>query len=154
MVQVKKKIILASGSPRRKQLLEWAEIDFDVVVADTDESFPKSLSIHDIPIFVARNKAGMAKSLEKFQHYHSQTPVLAADTIVVLNNQVIGKPSNREDAIKILSALSGNTHYVITGVVISNGKPASRRRRKPVEKTRSNHPPTAARASAASAVLR
>jgi septum formation protein len=122
MVQVTKKIILASGSPRRKQLLEWAEINFDVIVAKTDESFPETVSIKEIPIHIARKKANAVKSLEKFREYQPEIPVVAADTIVVLDNRVIGKPLSRDEAIKILSALSGNIHYVITGVVISNGK--------------------------------
>lgn len=122
MVQVTKKIILASGSPRRKQLLEWAEINFEVIIAETDESFPGTLSIGEIPIHVARKKADAVKDLAKFSKYPPEQPLLAADTIVVLDDRVIGKPTNREEAINILSALSGNIHQVITGVVISHGK--------------------------------
>ena len=106
-------IILASQSPRRKQLLEWAEVPFTVVVQSTDESYPAGLSFEDTAIHIARNKALAV------QKDHSFTiPILAADTIVVLEDSVIGKPSDREDAIAILSALSGKIHRVITGVVI------------------------------------
>jgi len=122
MVQVAQKIILASGSPRRKQLLEWAEVNFDVIVEETDESFPENLSVNEIPIHIARKKALAVKTSAAFGKYGYNTPVLAADTIVVLNNLVIGKPSNRQEAVKILSSLSGAKHNVITGVVISNGK--------------------------------
>lgn len=106
-------IILASQSPRRKQLLEWAEIPFEIIVKETDESYPPGLSLEEIAIHIARNKA-----LAIEQGELSGRPVLAADTIVVLQDEVIGKPKDREDAIRILSRLSGTSHRVITGVVI------------------------------------
>ena len=108
-----KKIILASQSPRRKQLLEWAEIPFEIIIQSTDESYPPNLSVEEIAIHIARNKA-----LAVLQATQATIPVLAADTIVVLNNEVIGKPVNRADAIAILNKLSGKQHMVITGVVI------------------------------------
>lgn len=107
------RIILASQSPRRKQLLEWAEVPFDVLVKETDESYPENLSIEEIAIHIARNKALAIK-----QSNNILIPILAADTIVVLDNEVIGKPKDKEDAVKILSRLSGRQHKVITGVVI------------------------------------
>jgi len=112
-----KKIILASQSPRRKQLLEWAEIPFEIIIQSTDESYPPNLSVEEIAIHIARNKA-----LAVLQATQTTIPVLAADTIVVLNNEVIGKPVNRADAIAILNKLSGQQHMVITGVVIRHGK--------------------------------
>jgi septum formation protein len=107
------KIILASQSPRRKQLLEWAEVDFEVMVSDTDESFPPELSFENAAIHIARNKALAVASV-----HQKAWPILAADTIVVCNNILLGKPLNREEAIHFLSTLSGNRHQVITGVVI------------------------------------
>jgi septum formation protein len=106
------KIVLASQSPRRKQLLEWAEVDFEVMVANTDESFPPGLSPDEISIHVATEKAKVIKEKVNDQL------ILAADTIVVLNNEVINKPLDREDAIQILNKLSGAHHQVITGVVL------------------------------------
>ena len=106
-------IILASQSPRRKQLLEWAEVKFTVVIQPTDESYPLGLSFEETAIHIARNKALAVQRDHQFT-----IPVLAADTIVVLEDRVIGKPVDREDAIAILSALSGKIHRVITGVVI------------------------------------
>ena len=118
------KIILASQSPRRKQLLEWAEIQFEVLVKETDESYPANLSIEETAIHIARNKALAIKRSDNINN-----PILAADTIVVLpigpcgQNEIINKPKDRDDAIKILSRLSGQQHRVITGVVIiSNEK--------------------------------
>ena len=107
------KIILASQSPRRKQLLEWAEIPFEIIIQSTDESFPANLPSDEIAIHIARNKALAVKAIQQ-----SEQIILAADTIVVLNNEVIGKPKDRDDAIAILSKLSGQRHTVVTGVVI------------------------------------
>ena len=107
------KIILASQSPRRKQLMEWAEIPCDVVVKETDESFPNGLKTNEVVIHVARQKAMAVQPV-----VGSDAIILAADTIVVLNERIIGKPMSREEAIQILADLSGQRHIVITGVVI------------------------------------
>ena len=110
------RIILASQSPRRKQLLEWAEVPFDVMVKETDELYPSTLSIEKVPVYIARNKALAVK--DELSH---DRIILAADTIVVLQEEVIGKPSGREAAIDTLSRLSGQVHQVITGVVLMKG---------------------------------
>jgi septum formation protein len=110
------KIILASQSPRRKQLLEWAEIDFDVVVSAADETFPANLPVEEVPVFIARNKARAVQ-----QKINKDVTILAADTIVVLGHQIINKPADRNEAIHILQALSAKKHRVITGVVLMNG---------------------------------
>ena len=106
-------LILASQSPRRKQLLEWAEVPFEIVVKETDESFPKELKTDEAAIHIARQKAIAVQSF-----VGSDAIILAADTIVVLGKRIIGKPKSREEAIQILSDLSGQKHAVITGVVI------------------------------------
>jgi septum formation protein len=107
-----KKIILASQSPRRKELLQLAEIDFEVIIANTDETYPLGLSFDDTAIHIAKNKAfEIAKRIK-------DKTILAADTIVICNDEIIGKPIDRDDAIKILTNLSGNTHKVITAVCI------------------------------------
>jgi septum formation protein len=111
------KIILASQSPRRKQLLQWAEVDFEVVVKSTDESFPPDMPVASVPVHIARNKALAVQPLVA-----ADAIVLAADTVVVLGSQVINKPANRADAIRMLSALSNQTHRVITGVCIRHGQ--------------------------------
>jgi septum formation protein len=107
------KIILASQSPRRKQLLEWAEVPFEIIIKETDESYPDHLSIDEIAIHIARNKALAIKNT-----VDESIPILAADTMVVLESCIIGKPKDRKDAVKILTSLSGKKHQVITGVVI------------------------------------
>ncbi|MEY2587942.1 MAG: hypothetical protein RLY11_1791 [Bacteroidota bacterium] len=111
-----KKIILASGSPRRKMLLEWAGIDFDVMVSEADESFDASQSPSSIALTIAANKNTAVA--ERLGVHFKEHVLIAADTIVVLGDQVIGKPSSRDHAIEILSALSGQTHQVITAVDI------------------------------------
>jgi septum formation protein len=113
-----KKIILASQSPRRKQLLEWAEIPFEVIVSDADESFPAGLTMQEVAVFIAKNKA---RAVQRSLQHLNEVIIIAADTIVVLDNEVIGKPADRKDAISILKKLSGHTHEVITGVVILAG---------------------------------
>jgi septum formation protein len=121
-----KPIVLASASPRRKQLLEWADISFDVIARETEESYPPGLSVHEVPVYIARNKAVAAQNSDRFERYEKGNTILAADTIVVLDNEIIGKPSDRDHAISILTKLSGRTHSVITGVVIfSNAKEIS-----------------------------
>jgi len=110
-------IILASQSPRRKQLLEWAEISFSIKVLHTDEHYPDTLSIEDVPGYIANKKATIVwQSLT--DNEKENAIVIAADTVVVLDNEIIGKPTDRNDAIAILTKLSGNKHRVITGVSI------------------------------------
>ncbi|OLY92735.1 septum formation protein [Cnuella takakiae] len=106
-------VILASASPRRKQLLEWAEVDFEIMVADTDESYPAHYDPEAVAAHIALHKA-----LAVAERAGNSRPIIAADTIVVLGGEVIGKPRDREDAIGILSRLSGKVHQVITGVSI------------------------------------
>jgi septum formation protein len=107
------KIILASQSPRRKQLLEWAEVPFDIVVKETDESYPEGLTVEEVSIHIAKQKALAVQS-----DLPADAVIVAADTVVVLRDRIIGKPKDREDAIAILTDLSGCDHKVITGVCI------------------------------------
>ena len=116
------KIILASGSPRRKQLLQSAEISFEVMIAATEESFPKELPPDEVAIHIAFNKALAVQDALKKESNSNVYTIIAADTIVVLENEIIGKPINGEDAIKILSSLTGRKHKVITGVCILSGE--------------------------------
>jgi septum formation protein len=105
------KIILASRSPRRQQLLRELGLRFDVVTRDYDEIYPEGLDGEEIARYVAFEKAA------SFKNEISQNEiVIAADTIVWCNNKVLGKPLNHDDAVRILKEISGNTHEVITGV--------------------------------------
>jgi septum formation protein len=109
-------IILASASPRRRQLLEWAEIPFEAKPIPTDESYDPGLAVDEVPVHIARNKALAAQAALK-----EDRVILAADTVVVLGREIIGKPRDRSDAIGILSRLSGRQHRVVTGVVLMKG---------------------------------
>ena len=113
---MKANIILASQSPRRKQLLEWAEIPFEIIVKETDEHFPPGIAPEEVAVYIARNKALAVQEIA------ADKTVLAADTIVVLGDHIIGKPVHREDAVSMLLALSGEKHRVVTGVVIRKGE--------------------------------
>jgi septum formation protein len=107
------RIILASQSPRRRQLLEWAEISFEVMISDADESYPGDLTSTEIPVYIARRKAEAIK-----RRTGGAPMIIAADTVVVLDGTIIGKPVDRSEAMDILSRLSGQKHLVITGVVL------------------------------------
>jgi septum formation protein len=117
-------IILASQSPRRKQLLEWAEIDFEVIVKATDEVYPSNLAVEDVPVYIAREKALAVQTFAQTAYHaeHQKEIIIAADTVVVLDDRIIGKPADRQEAIATLTSLSGKAHRVITGVVILEGK--------------------------------
>lgn len=106
------KLVLGSQSPRRKELLSWAKIPFEIVTADLDE-----VSSETDPEEVAMDIA-YQKGKAVFDKIDSSKNsfVISSDTIVVLNQKIYGKPKDRDDARKILSELSDQTHFVITGV--------------------------------------
>ena len=111
--------ILASQSPRRKSLLEWAEMKFEIVVSETDESYPSNLSIPEIPEYIARHKAiAVEQKIKEQGTYRHDTCIIAADTVVVLDHEIIGKPEDRAAAIASIKKLAGKTHQVITGVCL------------------------------------
>ena len=111
-------IILASNSPRRRELLSGLDIDFEVKVLDgIDESYPDDLPVDEVAVFISKAKAEAYKKI-----ITDDQLVITADTIVVLGDQVLGKPKGREEAVAMLQALSGNTHKVITGVCLTTTK--------------------------------
>ncbi|MCB0632189.1 MAG: septum formation protein Maf, partial [Lewinella sp.] len=108
-----REIILASKSPRRQQLLTAAGIPFRIETNEVEEDFPEDMPVEQVAAFLARKKAQAAKDFIK-----NREVVLAADSIVILDDQIFGKPENRDHAIEILHELSGNIHQVITGVCL------------------------------------
>ena len=108
-------IILASNSPRRKELLGGLDLEFQVkVIPGLEESYPESLPARQIPAYLAEQKASAyLDSLE------DNDLLITADTIVWNNNQVIGKPADRDEAIAMIRSLSGHEHQVITGVCLT-----------------------------------
>ena len=111
----KYKVILASNSPRRKELLSGLGIDYEVrTLPDVDESYPDTLQGGDIPLYIAREKAAAYHNLMQADEL-----MITADTIVWLDGRVLGKPRDREDALQMLRNLSGRAHEVFTGVCIT-----------------------------------
>ena len=111
-----KKVILASGSPRRRELLDQMGIDYEVVVSDVDETSMEDIAPYELVQALARLKAQAvvkAISAEK-----EKVLVVGADTIVVLENEILGKPANSLEATKMLRKLSGKMHIVYTGVAV------------------------------------
>lgn len=113
-----KKLILASKSPRRSQLLREAGFSFVNKTKDVDESYPEGLEPYEVAEYIAGKKAkGCVDFLEGEA---SDTILITSDTIVVLGDKIYGKPKNYEDAVRILKELSGKTHQVITGVCLQD----------------------------------
>lgn len=110
------KVILASNSPRREELLRGINIDFQVkVLSDIDETYPSDISAKEIAEYVAKKKANSYTNTLKKDEL-----LITADTIVILNDRVLGKPRNKEDAKEMLLSLSGKTHCVVSGVCLTS----------------------------------
>lgn len=108
------KIVLASNSPRRRELLSGLNLEYTVrVLPDIDESYPDTLKGEEIPMYISREKA---------KAYRNSMPedelIITADTVVCINEKVLGKPRTQEEAKEMLRELSGKTHQVITGVCL------------------------------------
>ena len=109
------KIILASNSPRRKELLKGLDIDFEVrIIPDINESYPPETAPEDIPSYIARKKADAYKATIKDDEL-----IITADTVVVLDGDILEKPADKSDAIQMIKRLSGRKHQVITAVVLT-----------------------------------
>ncbi len=109
-----KKLILASSSPRRKELLQYFNFELEIIKPEVDETPEAFESFEDLTISLAKRKSSFVKNKIKSENH----PILAADTIVVIDGEVLGKPKDKEDARKMLLKLSGRTHEVFTGVSI------------------------------------
>ena len=108
------KIVLASNSPRRRELLGGLGIDFTVkVIGGIDESWPHELKGEDIPLYISRGKAAPYKAT-----IGADELVITADTIVYVDGEVLGKPADKADAVRMLKLISGRWHEVITGVTL------------------------------------
>ncbi len=105
--------ILASKSPRRKELLSGLGIPFNVMLSDVPEIFPDHLSVYEIPVFLAELKAKSFTGI-----LHENDLVITADTIVALDGKVLNKPADRDEARLMLQMLSGREHQVITGICL------------------------------------
>ncbi len=112
----KLKIILASASPRRKELLAGLDLDFEVkVLKGVSESYPESLRAEEVPQYISREKAAAYQVAD-------DELLLTADTVVVVDNTILGKPHDADDAHRMLRLISGRTHQVVTGVTLTTAK--------------------------------
>ncbi len=110
----KYQVILASNSPRRRELLSGLDIDYTVrVMDDIDESYPDNLLCADIPCYISRKKAEAYK-----QQMRQDELIITADTVVCVDDTILGKPKDADDAAAMLRLLSGKPHQVITGVTL------------------------------------
>jgi septum formation protein len=106
-------LILASNSPRRKEILTQAGFQFSIVPSDVDESFSDLMKPQDVPVMLAERKA--KAMLEPCIN----TLILAADTVVILDDEILNKPADKQEAFQMLKKLSGKTHEVVTGIALA-----------------------------------
>lgn len=112
------KVLLASNSPRREELLRGIDIDFEIkVLPEIDESYPDNLPVEEIAEFVAIKKSQPYRT-----SLHEDELVITADTVVLLDGKMFGKPANKKEAKKMLATLSGKTHRVVSGVCLTTTK--------------------------------
>ena len=108
------KLILASNSPRRKELLAGLGLPFEVkVLQDIDESYPADLPVSDVALYIAGKKADAYRAVVKADEL-----IITADTVVIVGDEILGKPVDEADAVRMLRLLSGRTHQVTTGVCL------------------------------------
>ena len=109
-------LVLASASPRRKELLKHITNDFDIIVSDFEENLPSNIAPMEIAEYFATKKA-----IDVFNKNKNNT-VIGSDTVIVFNNKIYGKPLDKDDAKRMLLDFSNNTHFVVTGVCVVNNK--------------------------------
>ena len=107
-------IILASKSPRRQELLRGMSVDFEILTKETDESFPPDMPLDEVPKYLS-----LQKSLAfTYDELPTDYLLITSDTVVICEGEILGKPKDRKDAIRMLQLLSGKTHHVVTGVTV------------------------------------
>ncbi len=107
-------LILASNSPRRKEILSQAGFSFSVLPSDVDESFSSQTPLEEVPAILSERKALALSEI------HPNALILAADTVVILDEKILNKPASKQEAFAMLSQLSGKTHQVITGITLQS----------------------------------
>ena len=108
------RIILASKSPRRRQLLEEAGLPFEVKTLEVEENYPEDLAVEDVAVYLAQKKARASRAFLQSE----KEVILAADSVVILDDVIYGKPEDEAEAHAMLRKLSGREHQVITGVCL------------------------------------
>lgn len=107
------KLVLGSKSPRRKELLSLLGFQFEIRTKETDESFPESIPVSEVAEFIANKKA-----TDLLDNLISEEVIICADTTVIIDEKILGKPENKNQAVEMLEQLSGREHRVVTGVAI------------------------------------
>lgn len=107
-------IVLASKSPRRQELLKGIGVDFTILTKEVDENYPQRLPAIDVAPFLSLKKAKAFEDAELPDNYM----VITADTVVIVENEILGKPKDRDDAVRMMNLLSGKVHKVVTGVTV------------------------------------
>lgn len=111
-----KHLILASGSPRRRELLKMIAPDFEVATGiEVDETYPADMDPDEVPCYLSKLKAQAYRHLLK----SNDDVLVTADTVVILGDSILGKPRSREEAVEMLTSLAGRTHHVVTGVALT-----------------------------------
>lgn len=118
-VDLMKRIVLASASPRRRELIRLITEDVLCVASGEDETLPSGIKAEQVPLYLSRLKA------ESVAKEYADSIVIGSDTVVILEDKILSKPSSKEDAYEKLKALSGKTHYVVTACCIINEGKAS-----------------------------
>ena len=111
-------LILASQSPRRQELFKAMDLDFQVMAKPVDESFPKNISVEKTAEYLAEKKA----EAFDFSELPTNAKLIACDTVVIIDDEILGKPETFDEAFSMLSKLSGRKHAVITGVCIKTAE--------------------------------
>ena len=111
-------IILASKSPRRQELLRGMGVDFEILTKETPEDYPSNLPLDEVPKYLSLQKSQAFKDNELPADYL----LITSDTVVICEDEILGKPKDREDATRMLQMLSGKTHHVVTGVTVRSAE--------------------------------
>ena len=111
-------VILASKSPRRQELLRGMGVDFKVLTKETPETYDQSLSADEVPVYLSLQKSMAFTDTDLPNDFL----LITSDTVVIVDNEILGKPKDRKDAFRMLRLLSGKTHHVVTGVTVKSSQ--------------------------------
>jgi MAF protein len=107
-------VVLASKSPRRQELLSGMGISFSVITKDVEENYPMEMPVDDVPAFLSKQKSMAFSDTDLPEKYL----LITADTLVMAETEILGKPKDRDDALRMMHVLSGKAHHVVTGVTV------------------------------------
>ena len=114
----KYQVTLASKSPRRQELLRGMGVDFSILTKETDDSFPPEMPLDEVPKYLSQKKSLVFDEEELPSDYL----LITSDTVVICEGEILGKPKDKEDAVRMLQLLSGKTHHVVTGVTVRSAE--------------------------------